>query len=94
MPSKRKIDVLSSQRQICLLNVDETHARCYRKALQVAEKVNATETIPRVCKSQMYRDNIESRSPSEYFKRAVTIPFLDHILSEVNDRFSPKIARY
>ena len=32
--------------------------------------------------------NDEADSPSEYYKRARTIPFLDHLITEVNQHFS------
>ena len=33
-------------------------------------------------------DNVPAQEPEEYFKRSVTIPFLDHLLNELEQRFS------
>ena len=94
---ERRIDIMKSLEQIDLLKkmvaslrkeVDETHHKFYRKALAMAEAVDTAERVPRTCKRQTTRANVESNSPSEYYKRALTIPFLDHLASELNQRFS------
>ena len=36
----------------------------------------------------MYRHNIPADSTAEYFKRAVTIPFLDQLVGQIQSRFS------
>lgn len=36
----------------------------------------------------MHRENVPADSTSEYFKRAVTIPFLDPLMSQIQSRFS------
>ena len=44
----------------------------------------------------MHRVNAPASSSSEYYKRAVTIPFLDHLISEMSNRFnehSLKVSR-
>ena len=33
------------------------------------------------------RENTPAEEPSEYFKRTITIPFLDHLLSQLEERF-------
>lgn len=34
---------------------------------------------------------MESRSPEEYFKRSIFIPFIDHFLSQLNSRFNDRL---
>ena len=94
---ERRIDVMKSLEQIDLLKkmvtslreeLDETHDKFYQKALAMAKAVDTAERVPRICKRQTNRENVESNSPSEYYKRALTIPFLDHLASELNQRFS------
>ena len=36
----------------------------------------------------MHRNNIPADSTAEYFKRAVTIPFLDQLVGQIQSRFS------
>ncbi len=43
---------------------------------------------PRQVERQLYRVNIDCDSDQEYFKRSVYKPFLDHVISELRERFS------
>ena len=36
----------------------------------------------------MHRNNVPLTTPSEYYKRAISIPMLDHLESEINYRFT------
>ena len=36
-------------------------------------------SIPRRCGRQTARNNVESSSPEEYWRRVVFVPFMDHI---------------
>lgn len=96
---EQKIDVLSSLNQIQLLKetisdlrakVYETHGKLYQQCIQMAEKINVPESRPRVCKVQIFRENYPADSPSEYYKQKITIPLLDHLSNEINERFSTK----
>ena len=44
--------------------------------------------IPRRCARQMQLNNVPVTTPSEYCKRAVSIPMLDHLESEINICFT------
>ena len=44
--------------------------------------------VPRCCGRQRGRDNVPAQEPEEYFKRSVTIPFLDHLRNKLEQRFS------
>ena len=37
----------------------------------------------RISQHQQHRLNVESTSPEEYYKLTITIPFLDHLLSDL-----------
>ena len=41
----------------------------------------------------MYRCNVPSDSLSEYYKPAVSIPFLDHLANQIETRFATKNIR-
>ena len=55
------------------------HSQWYEKAVALAAKVNVKESKPRIASMQKNRDNPPSETPSEYFKKAITIPMLDHL---------------
>ena len=44
--------------------------------------------LPRICGRQRHRINLPSDTPSDYYKLSRSIPLLDHMLSELNCRFS------
>ena len=68
-------------------DVDEFHSKWYKKALTLSEKINITETIPRVVGTQVHRSNTPAESVSDYYKRTITIPLLDHLMCELDYRF-------
>ena len=49
--------------------------------------MDVEETAPRQALRQQNRQNIPSSSVSEYYKRNLTIPILDHLISELDNRF-------
>ena len=52
------------------------------------EKVGEEPRIPRRCARQIQRNNVPATTPSEYYKRVISIPMLDHLESEINSRFT------
>ena len=67
--------------------VDEFHNNCYRIILEIANKVSISETKPRTAAFQKNRNDVPSESVSDYFRKVVTIPLLDHLLTQLNVRF-------
>ena len=54
----------------------------------MADKLQVSPTLPGTAKRQQhYRNNVEARTPEEYYRRALAIPMLD-IISEMELRFS------
>mgnify|MGYP001797961719 FL=1 len=68
--------------------IDATHTKFYEEAVSIAEKVNVKPLRPRTTPRQVHRESVPANSSSEYFKRAVTIPFLDEIIGQIHTRFS------
>ena len=58
----------------------------YDTAVQLATKIDVTRHVTRLTGRQTQRNNVPALNPEEYFKRAITIPFLDHIMQELNTR--------
>ena len=94
---KRDLDIYEAYQRVdetisCLqsyrTNVDEFHSRCYAEVKQVAEEISSVEERPRTVRSQQHRANVPAESTEEYFKRSITIPFLDFLVSEMATRFS------
>ena len=39
------------------------------------------------------RDNVEAECPEDYFRKSITVPFLDYVLNEMKKRFTHPYAR-
>ena len=94
---KRDLDIYEAYQRVdetvsCLqsyrTNVDEFHSRCYAEVKLVAKEISSVEERPRTVRSQQHRANVPAESTEEYFKRSITIPFLDFLVSEMATRFS------
>ena len=92
----RYVDVVSAYNQISFVkttlqsardDVDTVHARIYKTALEIATKVGVDESMPRTSRRQQHRANVPSSDPSEYYTRVLTIPTLDHLITEMDGRF-------
>ena len=69
-------------------DVDEVHEVYYEMAAQQAEGGGVKPFKERTSDHLMHRKNIPADSTAEYFKRAVTIPFLDQLVGQIQSRFS------
>ena len=54
----------------------------------MANKVGIKERTPRITGKQICRDNHPSSSTIDYYKKALTIPVLDHVNNELKTRFN------
>lgn len=61
----------------------------YSMATTTARKADIEPTMPRVVGRQQHRSNVEAETPKDYYKRALTIPLLDHLISEMDTYFDP-----
>ena len=50
--------------------------------------VGEEPSLPRRCGCQCHRSNVPANTPCEYYCRCISIPVLDHLLSEMESRFS------
>ena len=56
---------------------DEGFSKIYKTAVEMAEAVKTVPSLPRVVARQQHRGNISPRTGEVYYRRNVTIPFLD-----------------
>ena len=60
----------------------------FKQCQRMGEAVESPITMPRITARQQHRSNQESLTSEDYYKKAVAIPFLNHLLTSLNDRFS------
>ena len=67
--------------------VDRFQEHIYEEALRMGGNVGIEASVPRLAGRQQHRSNNPADTPIEYYKRNLTIPLLDHIISELDNRF-------
>lgn len=68
-------------------SIDSFHDAWYADALKLANKVGLEENKPRTVGRQTTRANHPYKTISEYYKRIITIPLIDHLNSALQTRF-------
>ena len=95
---KRDIDVYEAYNHIKDLkgelqdirgDIDKYCSDWYGMAKTTARKANIEPSMPRVVGRQQHRNNVEAGTPKDYYKRALTIPLLDHLITEIDTYFDP-----
>ena len=85
----RDIEFVKSVLKGCRSNVQDFHKRLYQEAVRLGELVGVTEPSPRLAGRQQHRQNIHADTMTDYYRLNLTIPLLDHIITELEDRFNP-----
>ena len=75
-------------------DVERYHSQIYNEVTVLCQSVGIEESVPRVTNRQQNRQNLPSDSPSEYYKRTTTIPMLDHLIIELNVRFTESSSQF
>ena len=92
----RYVDVVQAHRDIELVKttikgvpsrVDDFHSQVYQQVLVLSQSIDVAEAAPRQANRQQHRQNIPSDNISDYYKRNLTIPILDHLSNELDTRF-------
>ena len=74
-------------------NIDAYSLRIFQHSSRIAEQSGVVVAMPRVTQQQRNRANPVSSSIQEYFKLTITIPFLDHLISDLSFRFDAHAKR-
>ena len=69
-------------------SINTHHSNWFSDVEKMCSEVGTQPSLPRICSRQSYRSNIPADSPSDYYRRLISIPFIDHLLSEMHSRFS------
>lgn len=63
------------------------HHEWYQSAVKFAKTVGTTPSVKRIA-GQTLHENYSTSTPKEYYRVALTVPFLDQVISELENRFS------
>ena len=95
------IDVVHAYRDISMVKAALKEARCgsekfheivYSDAVALAHSVGIEESYPRFASNQLHRSNTPAANASQYYQRTLTIPMLDHLITELDNRFEEGTA--
>lgn len=70
-------------------NIGEEFHKVYEQSERMATAVNVQPSKPRSCGRQRHCPNAEAETTEDWYKVNVAIPFLDHIIQEIESQFSP-----
>lgn len=84
----REVDGVIATLQDIRDNISAHHTRWYSTVEKLCSDVGTVPSLPRRSGRQMHRSNVPANTPSEYYCRSLSIPLLDHLLSEMRSRFT------
>ncbi|XP_048388331.2 52 kDa repressor of the inhibitor of the protein kinase-like isoform X2 [Stegostoma tigrinum] len=69
-------------------NIDVYHEFWLEEATNLSIKMGIELKLPWRCRRQPQSEEVSEETPENYYKEAITAPFLDHIILEIEDMFS------
>ena len=82
-----KVNLLFSMLKRYREEIDHRHKFWYEEAVSLAETVGTVPSKPRIASVQQNRSNTPSDTVSEYYRRILSIPFMDHLITQISARF-------
>ena len=86
----RDIESVKAALKVARSRVDTFHEHVFEEAVRLGASVGIELSAPRLAGRQQHRSNVPAGTVVDYFKRNLTIPLLDHIISELDTRFNPE----
>ena len=80
--------VLTSLREV-RNTIDQQHDAWFQEIELMCRSVDVVPSIPRRCGRQLHRNNVPADDPRAYYRRCISVPLVDHLLAELETRFSP-----
>lgn len=87
----KQVDSVISSFKSMRTSATASFHRIFLEATQLAKNLHGEEfelNRPRVSNRQVYRNNVATSSPEEYFRITLFNEFLSHMISELEERFS------
>ena len=84
------MDEVKSTYQDIRANVDAIFSEIFQHAVRLAKEVDEHMILggPRTAGKQRHRANAPAEDPEGSYRRNTVIPFLDHIITELDAQFS------
>ena len=82
----KQVSFVKSTLKSAMDGVDHLHRQMYDSAMQVAAKVHVGESLPRTTGWQQHHSNVPAASALESYKWVLTIPMLDYLIADMEER--------
>ena len=69
-------------------NVNTSFDQIYQQAERMASQVGVKPSKPRISGMQLHRSNAPADTIKDHYLKNVAIPFLDHIIVQLDTRFT------
>ena len=83
------IDVVLTSLKEVSNTIDHQHDAWSQEIELMCRSVDVVPSIPWRCASQRHRNNVPADDPRTYYRRCTSVPLVDHLLVELETRFSP-----
>jgi hypothetical protein len=92
---ERSLDIVRALKSVtlgqssldCRANVGQFNHQCFERSVEICELLDIEVKKPRICGRHIMRDNVEADCPEDYFRKSITVPFLDYALNEMKTSF-------
>ncbi|XP_046862828.1 52 kDa repressor of the inhibitor of the protein kinase-like [Xenia sp. Carnegie-2017] len=85
--AREKVSLLFVMLERFRSDIERKHETWFKNAADLAEAVGTLRALYSI---RSHRPNTPAESILEYYRRVVSIPFLDHLISEIKKRFSER----
>ena len=80
---REKVNALYVHLEKMRKNVDARHESWYEEAESIGNSIGTIPGQPRTTGRQQHRANTPADSPSQYYRRVISVPLLNHLHSEI-----------
>lgn len=84
----QEVDDIKSFYKSLRKNIKSEFRKVYQQAERMSASVKVVPSKPRSCSRQSHRPNATAESVEDWFRINVAIPFLDHIIMELDSKFT------
>ena len=70
--------------------IEKNFHAVYTQAVNMAERIGSQPEKPRSVQRQRHRSNVPASTPEDYYRKNTAIPFLDHLTTQLDAKFSGK----
>nr|XP_054760699.1 52 kDa repressor of the inhibitor of the protein kinase-like [Lytechinus pictus] len=82
-----KVEGVTDELEAIRNDGDAEFSRLFNTSSQMSDVAGVPLSKPRVVGRQSLRSNVDAENVEEYYRRSIFLPFIDHLISQLKDRF-------